>query len=90
MQDTAEGFGQPIRHMFGAVLRLELQLPSPTDDPPRYRVHIEDRFWGAIYEPVARAVRRTADAIAVMQSGRLSVYLLYSFLTILVLLVFVL
>ena len=90
MQDTAEGFGQPIRHMFGAILRLELQLPSPTDDPPRYRVHIEDPFWGALYEPVARAVRRAADAIAVMQSGRLSVYLLYSFLTILLLLVFVL
>lgn len=90
MQDTAEGFGQPIRQMFGAILHLELQLPSPTDDPPRYRVHIEDRFWRALYEPVARAVRRIADAIAVLQSGRLSIYLLYSFLTILVLLVFVL
>ena len=46
--------------------------------------------WRSLYLPVARAVRRTADAIAVLQSGRLSIYLLYSFLTILVLLVFVL
>lgn len=90
MQDTAEGFGQPIRHMFGTLLHLELHVPSPRDDQPRYSVHIEDRFWRALYEPVARSVRRAADAIAVLQSGRLAVYLLYSFLTILVLLVFVL
>jgi len=45
MQDTAEGFGQPIRHMFGAFFRMERDLPSPTDLTPRYRVHIEDHFW---------------------------------------------
>jgi formate hydrogenlyase subunit 3/multisubunit Na+/H+ antiporter MnhD subunit len=90
MQDTAEGFGQPIRHMFGTILHLELHVPAPQDDPPRYRVYIEDRFWRALYLPVARAVQSAADVIALLQSGRLSIYLLYSFLTILVLLVLVL
>ena len=90
MQDTAEGFGQPIRHMFGAFFRMERDLPSPDDPAPRYRIHIEDWFWRGIYQPVARGVQRTADGVSILQGGRLSVYLLYSFLTLLVLLVFVL
>jgi hypothetical protein len=90
MQDTAEGFGQPIRHMFGAFFQMERELPSPADRFPRYRVHVEDRLWRAIYLPIARGVQRLADAIGVLQGGRLAVYLLYSFLTLLALLVFVL
>ena len=90
MQDTAEGFGQPIRHIFGAFFRMERQLPAPEDSAPHYRVHIEDRVWRAIYLPAARAVQRIADAISVLQRGRLSIYLLFSFLTLIALLVFVL
>jgi hydrogenase-4 component B len=90
MQDTAEGFGQPIRHMFGAFFRMERELPAPTDLTPRYRVHIEDRFWRALYQPIAVAVQRLADALSFLQGGRLAIYLLFSFLTLLGLLVFVL
>jgi hydrogenase-4 component B len=90
MQDTAEGFGQPIRHMFGAFFHMERELPSPTDSAPRYRIHTEDRFWRALYRPIAAGVQRLADAISLLQGGRLAVYLLYSFLTLLGLLVFVL
>lgn len=54
MQDTAEGFGQPIRHMFGTFFRMERDLPSPDDQSPRYRIHIEDRLWPSIYLPIAR------------------------------------
>lgn len=90
MQDTAEGFGQPIRHLFGAAFLMERQLPSPLDAAPRYRVHIEDRFWRALYVPIGRGVQRLAEAVAVLQGGRLAVYLLYAFITLLGLLVFVL
>ncbi len=90
MQDTAEGFGQPIRHMFGTFFGMERELPSPTDAAPHYRIHIEDRLWGALYLPIARNVQRLADWIGLLQGGRLSIYLLYSFLTLLALLVFVL
>jgi formate hydrogenlyase subunit 3/multisubunit Na+/H+ antiporter MnhD subunit len=90
MQDTAEGFGQPIRHMFGAFFRMERDLPSPTDLTPRYRVHIEDHFWHAVYKPIAAGVQRLADAFSFLQGGRLAIYLLFSFLTLLGLLVFVL
>ena len=90
MQDTAEGFGQPIRLFFGSFFWMQVHLPSPADDPPRYQVHIEDRFWRALYRPIAAGVQRAADAVSFLQSGRLAIYLLFSFLTLLVLLVFAL
>jgi hypothetical protein len=65
-------------------------MPSPSDTAPRYRIYIEDRLWRAIYLPIARGVQQLADWIGVLQGGRLSIYLLYSFLTLLGLLVFVL
>jgi hypothetical protein len=76
--------------MFGAFFRIERDLPSPTDLMPRYRIHIEDRFWRGIYRPIASGVQKLADAISLLQGGRLAVYLLYSFITLLGLLVFVL
>ena len=87
---TRQGFGQPIRHMFGSAFRMERELPSPWDTAPRYRIQIEDRLWRALYVPLGRAVQRLADLVAVVQGGRLSVYLLYAFLTLIGLLVFVL
>jgi len=90
MQDTAEGFGQPIRHIFGSAFRIERELPTAWDSSPRYRIHIEDRIWRALYVPLGRGVQRLADAVAVIQGGRLAVYLLYAFLTLVALLVFVL
>ena len=90
MQDTAEGFGQPIRHMFDVFFYIEREMPSPTDSTPRYRIHLEDRLWRWIYLPIARGVQGLADAISFLQGGRLAIYLLFSFLTLLGLLVFVL
>ncbi|HYX66720.1 MAG TPA: hydrogenase 4 subunit B [Burkholderiales bacterium] len=89
MQDTAEGFGQPIRQIFEPAFRMERQLPSPFDRAPRYRVVVGDRFWHAIYLPIAAAVERTARLIGLLQRGRIAVYLLYSFLTVIGVLVWV-
>ena len=90
MQDSAEGFGQPIRHLFGPIFKIEREVPQPSDTTPRYRIHIEDRIWLACYQPLGRALQRVTDSLAVLQGGRLAVYLLYSFLTLIVLLVCVL
>ena len=49
MQDTAEGFGQPIRQVFEPFFRMERQLPSPFDAAPRYSVKIDDHFWHWLY-----------------------------------------
>ena len=90
MQDTAEGFGQPIRHIFGAFFALQRELPSPFDRAPRYRVVIADRIWRGCYEPLGALVQRLADAAARLQQGRIAVYLLYSFVTLVLLLALVL
>jgi formate hydrogenlyase subunit 3/multisubunit Na+/H+ antiporter MnhD subunit len=90
MQDTAEGFGQPIRHIFQAFFTMERVLPSPFDHAPRYRVVVGDRIWRAIYAPVGGIVQRIADSLAWLQQGRISAYLLYSFITLVVLLAVVL
>jgi hydrogenase-4 component B len=90
MQDTAEGFGQPIRHIFDAFFSMRRELPSPFDEHPVYRVTVEDRFWGLLYQPLARAVKRAAAEVGRLQTGRISVYLAYSFVTLIVLLVIVL
>jgi formate hydrogenlyase subunit 3/multisubunit Na+/H+ antiporter MnhD subunit len=89
MQDTAEGFGQPIRHMFGAFFKMQRDLPAATDLAPRYRVKIEDRIWGALYRPIAISTQWLADLVGRLQGGSLSVYLLYSFFTLTALLVLV-
>jgi hydrogenase-4 component B len=90
MQDTAEGFGQPIRHIFEPFFAMKRELPSPFDPAPRYRVSIADRIWQRLYEPLGSLVQRVADAFSVLQQGRIATYLLYSFVTLVVLLAVVL
>ncbi len=89
MQDTADAFGQPIRHVFGPVYLMKRTLPGPEDAAPRYTLKIEDRHWYWIYLPVARLAEFVSAQVAFLQRGRISVYLLYSFLTLIALLVFV-
>jgi len=81
MQDTAEGFGQPVRQIFEPFFRMERELPSPFDANPRYRVTIEDHFWRWIYWPVVALAERIARLVGLMQQGRIGTYLLWSFLT---------
>ena len=90
MQDTAEGFGQPIRHIFGAFFAITRELPTPFDRAPRYRVTVGDRLWQGLYLPLAAVVQRGADAVAWLQQGRIATYLLYSFVTLVALLALVL
>jgi hydrogenase-4 component B len=89
MQDTAEGFGQPIRQIFEPFFRMERELPTPFDAEPRYRVSVGDHFWRWLYLPLARAVERLASLIGLLQQGRISVYLLYGFVTLIAVLVVV-
>ena len=91
MQDTAEGFGQPIRHIFQPFFAMQRELPSPFDHGaalPR-----DGRRSNLAATPIcrsARCVQRVADAVAWLQQGRIATYLLYSFVTLVVLLALVL
>lgn len=81
MQDTAEGFGQPIRQIFEPFFLMRRDLPTPFDEQPRYRVTVADHFWRWLYVPVIELASYLARLIGLMQQGRISAYLLYSFLT---------
>jgi formate hydrogenlyase subunit 3/multisubunit Na+/H+ antiporter MnhD subunit len=89
MQDTAEGFGQPIKQIFEPIFRIDRQVPSPFDERPRYQGIVEDKLWYALYLPVARLVDRLCAAISILQHGRINIYLVYSFATLIVLLFFI-
>ncbi|MFZ2628056.1 MAG: hydrogenase 4 subunit B [Rugosibacter sp.] len=89
MQDTAEGYGQPIRQIFEPFFLMERHLPSPSDTQPTYKVSVSDKFWHGLYLPIARAVEFLAAQVGRLQQGRIAIYLLYSFLTLLFMLLMV-
>lgn len=89
MQDTAEGFGQPIRQVFEPFFRMQRELPTPFDAAPRYRVTVEDHLWYWLYLPLAKITDTLTRVVTLLQRGRISVYLMYSFITLLILLLFV-
>jgi hydrogenase-4 component B len=85
-QDTAEGFSQPIRRIFEPMFRMERHFPTARDEKPYYTVKVEDHFWHWLYLPVARLVEWFSGLIVRVQGGRIAVYLMYSFLTLILLL----
>jgi formate hydrogenlyase subunit 3/multisubunit Na+/H+ antiporter MnhD subunit len=85
-QDTAEGFSQPIRRIFGPAFRMDRHIPSIRDERPIYSVKVEDHFWYWLYLPVARLVDAISGLIVRVQGGRIAIYLLYSFITLIILL----
>lgn len=89
MQDTAEGFGQPIRHVFESFMKVEREVPDPFDRRPRYRGATLDRLWLLLYAPLARVVAWLSEQAARVQQGRIQWYLFYSFATLTFLLFFV-
>ena len=89
MQDTAEGFAQPIQQIFAPVYEIEAHHPDPFDRMPRYFTEVRDRFWGWIYLPIARSAAFCSRLIGRIQVGRVAVYLMYSFVTIIFLMAFV-
>ena len=67
MQDTADAFGQPIRHVFGPLYLMRRKLPGPDDARPRYELEIEDRHWHWLYLPVARLAGWISAKVALLQ-----------------------
>lgn len=86
MQDTAEGFGQPIKHMFVAFLHIKLTLPKPFDKTPQYRIKTTDRLWTFLYLPFLQLFLWGSKNVSKLQQGCISHYLIYSFATLFVLL----
>ncbi len=89
MQDNSDGHGQSIRRIFAPIFRIRLRVPRPEDVQPRFEVRVEDKHWQLLYLPLVRVVEFLSVRIAWLQQGRISLYLLFSFVTLIALLVFV-
>lgn len=89
MQDTAEGFGQPIRRIFEPFFKVESKLPTPFDEHPSYHGRSEDKLWFMLYQPIAHLAEKLSGWVALLQHGRIHLYLTYTFVTLVVLLIFV-
>ncbi len=86
MQDTAEGFGQPIRRIFTAFLAARHRQPAPDDLAPRYGSVVEDRFWTDLYRPAARGFETIFAWTAALGPRRIAVSLFCVLMTLIVLL----
>ena len=95
MQYTATSFSMPLRRIFGFLfsIREHVRKLPPTAHPAfperiNYHLRIRDRFWIWIYQPISDSSFWVSRRIGRMQHGRIQVYLIYSFVTIIVLLIF--
>jgi formate hydrogenlyase subunit 3/multisubunit Na+/H+ antiporter MnhD subunit len=89
-QYTASSFAQPIRRVFGpaafgAVERVEMPEPGSLA-PARLHVHLRDRVWDYLFEPIATAVMSTATRLNTLQFLTIRRYLTLVFAALLVLL----
>jgi hydrogenase-4 component B len=89
MQDSAEGFGQPIRKIFEWFMGLIKEVPTPFDLHPHYHSETQDRLWNLFYVPIKHLNELVGNQVGKLQHGRIHIYLLYSFVTLLALLAFI-
>lgn len=89
MQYNAASFSMPIRRIFGFLFSIKEQvIKGGKDGTLHYHLRVRDRFWGWLYRPVADISFYVARKVGRLQQGRIQAYLIYSFITIIVLLVF--
>lgn len=95
MQYTAISFSMPLRRIFGFLFSIKEKVHHlpPTHHaafPGRlqYHLRIRDRVWIWVYQPISDASFWLSRRIGRMQHGRIQVYLIYSFVTVIVLLIF--
>jgi formate hydrogenlyase subunit 3/multisubunit Na+/H+ antiporter MnhD subunit len=96
MQYTATSFAMPFRRIFGYLFNVKEEVrqhpPAPHPAYPErllYHLRVRDRFWSWFYQPVVDASFWMSRKVGRLQQGRIQVYLIYSFVTIIVLLLFV-
>jgi len=96
MEYTATGFSKPIRMIFKALFRPRREVQREYDYSPyfantiRFESHVEEIFHTRIYRPLNRQVLRISRRLRALQAGSLQAYLIYIFITLLLLLLFAL
>ena len=96
MEYTATGFSKPIRMIFKALFRPRREVQREYDFSPyfaknlRFDSHVEEVFQTRIYRPLTWLVWRVARKMRALQAGSLQAYLIYIFVTLILLLLFAL
>ncbi len=96
MEYTATGFSKPIRMIFKALFRPRREVQREYDFSPyfaktiRFEAHVEEIFETRIYRPLNRWVLRLSRRMRALQAGSIQAYLIYIFITLLLLLLFAL
>ncbi len=95
MQYNATSFSMPIRRIFGYLFSIKEHVELAPQAGHRafpqklnYHLSVRDRFWGWLYKPVVEMSFWVSRKTGKLQQGRIQAYLIYSFITIIVLLVF--
>jgi hydrogenase-4 component B len=96
MEYTATGFSKPIRMIFKALFRPRREVQREYDYSPyfaknlRFESHIEEAFVTRLYRPLNRTILRLSRRMRALQAGSIQAYLIYIFITLLLLLIFAL
>jgi hydrogenase-4 component B len=96
MEYTATGFSKPIRMIFKAIFQPRREVQREYDYSPyfaktlRFESHIEEAFVTRVYRPLNRGILRLSRRMRALQAGSIQAYLIYIFVTLLVLLLFAL
>ncbi len=96
MEYTATGFSKPIRMIFKALFRPRREVQREYDYSPyfaktlRFESHIEEAFVTRLYRPLNRGILRLSRRMRALQAGSIQAYLIYIFITLLLLLIFAL
>ncbi|MEI7727979.1 MAG: hydrogenase 4 subunit B [Verrucomicrobiota bacterium] len=92
MEYSATGFSKPLRMIFKALFRPHREVQREYDYSPyfarnlRFESHIEEAFERRIYRPLNRWVLVLSRRMRAMQAGSTHAYLIYIFVTMLLLL----
>jgi len=96
MEYTATGFSKPIRMIFKALFQPRRDVQREYDFSPhfatklRFESHVEEVFVQRLYRPLRILLLRASRRVRVLQAGSIHAYLLYIFVTLLLLLLFAL
>lgn len=90
VQYTASSFADPIIRMFKPILRTQRHVHEPEGLFPTsasVETHTDDLLMRHVFEPAASGIRWAAGQMQRLQQGSTHLYLMYIFLTIIILMV---
>jgi hydrogenase-4 component B len=96
MEYTATGFSKPIRMIFRTLFRPRRKMQTEFEFSPyfatglKFESHIEETFEQRLYRPLNRFILRFSRRMRTLQAGSVQAYLIYIFVTLLLLLIFAL